>query len=458
MRKKIVLAALVVFICLVSLGFQSGRDSQNARRISNSELQDVRFMEKNRLDLNRNKFMADQILVKFKPALSEAEINTIIAAYQTNKIKRIPKLDIYQLGVPDGFSVEEAVFAYRMNPNVEYAEPNYMAHASATPNDLLFRDQYALNNTGQTIGVPGSPTGSASADIKAAPAWEETKGSSDTLIAILDTGVQLLHPDLQAQTISGGRDFVNNDFDAEDDNGHGTHVAGIAAAQTNNSEGIAGVAWNCKILPVKVLDEDGSGSYSWIIDGIRWAADNGAHVINLSLGGTGDSDALRAALVYAVSQGVVCVAAAGNEGDAVLFPAAYDSCIAVAATNYNDERVTFENSIEGAWESNYGPEIDVAAPGERILSCVPTWFFGPGSIPYAYGFGTSASTPHVAGLAALITDLKPWLSVDQIMKVIQYTADDVNSGTDPGKDEYLGYGRINMEKALVPIKITSASN
>jgi len=413
------------------------------------------------MDQNRPEFMADQVLVKFKPSLSAIEIETIIAAYQTDKIKRIPKLDIYQLKVPESFSVEEAVYAYRMNPDVEYAEPNYIVHISATPNDLLFRDQYALNNTGQVIGVPGSPTGRASADIKAPQAWEETKRTSGTIIAIVDTGVQLLHPDLQNQIISGGRDFVNNDFDAEDDHGHGTHVAGIAAAQTNNTEGMAGVAWNCRILPVKVMEPAGDtavGEIAWVIDGIRWAADNGAHVINLSLGAPRDSEFLKAAITYAVSQGVVCVAAAGNEGDAVLYPAAYDSCIAVAATNYNDERVTFENSAGGEWESNHGPEIDVAAPGEGILSCVPTWFWGPGSFPYAYGYGTSASVPHVAGLAALIKDLKPWLSVDQIMKIIRYTADDVNSSTDPGKDEFLGYGRINMEKALVPIKITSASN
>jgi subtilisin family serine protease len=413
-------------------------------------------MKKNRVRQSQHEFIAGQVLVKFKPSLSESKIESILAAYQTDKIKRIPELDIYQLEVPEGFSVSEAVYAYSMNPDVEFVEPNFIARIAATPNDTLFRDQYALNNTGQAIGVPGSPTGTVSADIKAPQAWEETKGSSDTLIAIVDTGVQILHPDLGSQVISGGRDFVNSDFDAEDDNGHGTHVAGIAAAKTNNSEGIAGVAWNCRILPVKVLDEDGSGLYSWIIDGIRWAADNGAHVINLSLGGTGDSDALRAAIGYAVSQGVICVASAGNEGEGVLFPAAYESCMAVSATNYNDERVTFENS-EGSWESNSGPEIEVAAPGERILSCVPTWYFGPGSFPYAYGFGTSASAPHVAGLAALIMDLKPWLSVDQVRKIIQYTCDDVNSGSNPGRDDYLGYGRINMEKALVPIKVSSAS-
>jgi len=461
MRKKLALIAVVIFVCLVSISFQSGKDGQNTRRISNSDLHDMRFVTKNRYNQNGLEFRADQILVKFKPSLPDIEIESIIAAYQTDKIRRIPKLNIYQLKVPEGFSVQETVHAYSMNPDVEYAEPNYIAHITDTPNDTLFRYQYALNNTGQSIGVPGSPTGRTSADIKAPPAWEESKGTSETIIAIVDTGVQLLHPDLADKIVSGGRDFVNNDFDAEDDHGHGTHIAGIAAAQTNNTEGMAGVAWNCLILPVKVLEPAGdtaTGLFSWIIDGIRWAADNGAHVINLSLGGSGDSDGLREAIGYAVSQGVVCVASAGNEGGQVLYPAAYERCIAVAATNYNDERVTFENSAGGEWESNYGPEIDVAAPGERILSCVPTWFFGPGSFPYGYGYGTSASAPHVAALAALIKDMKPWLSVDQIRKIIQYTADDVNSSSNPGYDEYLGFGRINMEKALVPIKISSSSN
>jgi len=459
MRKKITLALLLVSVCLISQGFQSGKEEQSMRRISGSDLREVRFGTKIRLRQSRSQeFMPGQVLVKFKPALSEAEIATILAAYKTDKIAQIPELNIYQLRVPESFSVEDAVYAYSTHPDVEFAEPNYIARITADTNDPLFIHQYALKNTGQSIGVPGSPTGRASADIKAPPAWEETKGSSETVIAILDTGIQLLHPDLQAQAVSGGRDFVNNDFDAEDDHGHGTFVAGVAAAHTNNSEGIAGVSWNCRILPVKILDEDGEGLYSWIIDGIRWAADNGADVINLSLGGAGDSEALEAAIDYAVSHDVICVAAAGNDGEPVLFPAAYDGCMAVAATDYNDERVTFDNSSGGPWESNYGPEIEVAAPGERVLSCIPTWFFGPEFIPYAYGFGTSAATPHVAGLAALIKDLKPWLSVDQIRKIIQYTADDVNSSTDPGRDDFLGYGRINMEKALVPIKISSASN
>jgi subtilisin family serine protease len=241
---------------------------------------------------------------------------------------------------------------------------------------------------------------------------------------------------------------VNDDFDADDDNGHGTHVAGIAAAETNNTEGSAGVGWDCMILPVKVMDSEGSGYYSWIIEGIRWATDNGAHVINLSLGGEADATSLEAAIAYAVSKGTVCVASAGNDGNSVLYPAAYDNCLAVAATDNTDNRPDW---------SNPGPEIDVAAPGDAVLSCVPTWFFGEDSFPYAFGFGTSMAAPHVAGLAALIKDLKPWLSVSEIMDIIRFTADDVNSAANPGKDDLIGYGRINMEKALVPIIIASAS-
>ncbi len=258
--------------------------------------------------------------------------------------------------------------------------------------------------------------------------------------------MELLHPDIKNKLMSAGRDLVNDDFDATDDNGHGTYVAGIAGAETNNNSGIAGVAWNAKILPVKVVDKDGSGFYDWIIEGITWAADQGADVINLSLGGEDASQLLVEALKYAYDKQVVIVASAGNEDAGVLYPAAYDAYVlAVSATDYNDARPSW---------SNKGPEVDVAAPGVRIVSLVPTWYFGPGSLPYGFGEGTSASAPHVAGLAGLLKGLKPFLKVSEIMDVIRFSADDVNSAERPGKDDELGYGRINMEKALVPIKIS----
>jgi thermitase len=341
----------------------------------------------------------------------------------------------------------------RRNPDVEYAEPNYIAYITEAPDDPLFDLQYALYNPGSA--PPGSPQGDT-ADIKATSAWEETKGDEDIIIAIIDTGVDLDHPDLEDKIYSSGYDFINDDSDATDDNGHGTHVAGIAAAETNNNEGIAGVAWNCKILPVKALNDLGEGGYSEMIEAIIWAADNGADVINLSLGGDSPADSLENALKYAYDKDIVIVAAAGNEGGAVLYPAAYDGyCLAVAATNDTDERVDFSNS-GGLWESNFGPEIDVAAPGEEIVSTVPTWYFGPEFIPYGIGSGTSQATPHVAGLAALIKSIKPDLTAGQIMGVIRYSADDVNYVNNLGKDNYIGYGRLNMEKALVPIKIKSS--
>ncbi len=449
-KKKLILLITTILFLSLTVSFNNAEQDRRIRRITDPALRDIHVLKDNsRFKNNQQQYASNEVLVKFKSSLSENEVAILIETYQSRTIKKIPKLNVYQIQIPEHYSVEEMVYAFDRNPDVEYAEPNYIARITATPNDTLFQEQYALHNTGQSIGVPGSPSGTDRADIKAPEGWEETKGTDSTLIAILDTGIDLIHPDLQSKVLSGGRDFVNDDFDASDDHWHGTHVAGIAAAETNNTEGIAGVAWNCKLLPVKVLDQDRDGYYSWIADGIRWATDNGADVINMSFGGPSEAAILANALSYAKSNGVVCVASAGNEEDFVLYPAAYDEyCIAVAATDYNDER---------PWWSNQGPEVDVAAPGVRILSCSPTWYWGPGSFPYGYAEGTSQAAPHVAGLAALIKDLKPWLRADEIMDIIRYTAEDVNSGTSPGFDEFIGYGRINMDRALVPIKLATPS-
>jgi thermitase len=283
----------------------------------------------------------------------------------------------------------------------------------------------------------------AGADIKAVPAWDRAQGDADTVIAIVDTGVDLNHPELAAKLVNFGHDFANGDDEASDDHWHGTHVAGIAAADTNNAIGIAGVARDCRILPVKVMDASGNGYYSWIIDGIIWAADHGADVINLSLGGDIDDPFLEDACKYAHDKGIVIAAAAGNDGLAgVLFPAAYDDYVlAVAASDYDDMIADF---------SNHGPQVDVAAPGVWILGPAPQWYVGEGYAPYLFASGTSAATPHVAGMAALLKSAKPGLTADQIMQIIRYTADDINRTTSPGRDDHAGYGRINMERALVP--------
>ncbi len=436
---------LIILSLILFLNFRKINEKREKNHPRISKILNVDFKIK-----RDSIYVKDEILVKFKPSVSFEQIEATIVSYKSKKIKRIPRINVYQIRIPSEYTVEEMVRAFKANPNVEFAEPNYIAHLTVTPNDDFFEYQYALHNEGQEIG-PGGPSGKAGADIKALSAWEEEKGKQDVIIAILDTGIDLNHSDLKNKIYSNGYDFANEDPIAQDDHGHGTHCAGIAAAETNNKKGIAGVAWNCKLLPVKVMDSEGSGKYSWISEGIIWASDQGADVINLSIGGEFPSNTLRAALEYAYDKEVVIVAAAGNDGGAVLYPAAYDDfCLAVAATDYNDRRITF---LTYTWESNFGPEIDVAAPGARILSTYPVPLTPPGYLPYAWGSGTSMATPHVAGLAALIKSLKPWLTNRQIMDIIRYSCDDINSSNYPGKDDYLGYGRINMKKAIVPIEL-----
>jgi len=399
----------------------------------------------------------DQILVKFASSVRQELQRSILSVYRTKTIKYISALEIHQLRVPEGVPVEEMVERLKRNPLVKYAEPNRPFKLTATPNDPLFYLQYALSNSGQAIGnVPGSPQGKASADIKAPSGWEETKGRNDVIIGVIDTGLDFDHPDLQNKFVSKGRDFANGDDDATDDHGHGTFVASLIAAETDNGVGIAGVAWNCKVLPAKVFTADEYSLTSWVIEAILWLVDQGVDVINFSIGletkDPAGAQALENAIKYAYEQDIVLVASAGNDSGSVLFPAAFDDYVlAVAATDYNDERTNW---------SNFGPEIDVAAPGVRILGCVPVWFppmeWSDISVGhYDYGTGTSSSAPHVAGLAALIRSIKPDLSALDVMNVIRYSADDVNQASYPGKDQFIGYGRINAENALVPLIIST---
>jgi len=395
----------------------------------------------------RQDYVPGQVLVKFKSTTRPVMKAAALAALNSRALARIPRVETYVVQIPDKASVEELTYAFSRNPDVEFAEPNYLFRIAVTPNDKYFEYQYALFNKGQQIGwVPGSPQGKPSADIKAPSAWEETKGTETVVIGFLDTGVDLIHPDLKNKIKNSGRDFFNNDSDASDDNGHGTMVAGIAAAETNNNEGIAGVAWNCKILPVKVTDKNGTGNTEMLADGIIWAADNGAHILNISGTVTAASQTLEQAIKYAYDKGVFIAAAAGNDNGPVAYPAAYESYVcAVAATDYNDQR--------SPW-SNFGPQIDAAAPGDKIVSTYPIALSG-GFFPYKPdGWGTSLACAHVSGLAALVKSIKPWLNPAQILSIIRYSADDVNATVYPGKDDFIGFGRINMEKALVPLKIT----
>ena len=296
--------------------------------------------------------------------------------------------------------------------------------------------------------------------IHAPVAWDLTTGSAGLAMAILDSGVDVSHPDLAGQLwVNAGEvagngvdddgngkvDDVNGwrfghdagsvpyeSSDIDDEYGHGTHVSGIAAAAGDNGQGVAGMAWGSRLMIVRVLDASGSGWYSDVAAGIIYAVDNGARIINLSLGGSEDDLLLRDAVNYAATRGVLVVSAAGNVyyGDTtVLYPAAYDAAIAVAATNSSDQRAVF---------SCYGPPVDLAAPGENIYSTE----MGGG---YHYMSGTSMATPHVSGLAALIWSHRTDLTAAQVTQVMINTSKDVNA---VGWDPYTGWGRIDAGQAL----------
>jgi type VII secretion-associated serine protease mycosin len=266
-------------------------------------------------------------------------------------------------------------------------------------------------------------------------------GKPGVIVAVIDSGVDLTHPDLAANILPGN-DFVDGDNVPQDLNGHGTHVSGTIAAALNGI-GIVGVAPNVKILPVRVLNSAGSGSTADVASGIIWAADHGASVINLSLGGAGDSSDVHAAVDYAIQKGVLIIAAAGNhaktEPNIPTYPAAYPEVLTVAAVDSNNGHAYF---------SNFGGYVDVAAPGVSIFS---TYMNGR----YAIGDGTSMASPHVAGLAALIRSYHPDYSVLQVIDAIEKTAKSLGAGRP--NTYYFGHGLIQVDKALEYVPVSSAS-
>ncbi|MFB4326521.1 S8 family peptidase [Priestia sp. BR_2] len=280
------------------------------------------------------------------------------------------------------------------------------------PNDLLF-SEYQWN-------LPVIETNRG---------WDLSKGSEDVIIAVIDTGVDLQHSDLDGQLVEG-YNIVEKDKQPLDDVGHGTHVAGIIGALVNNGEGVAGVSWYNKIMPVKALDGSGSGTTYAVAEGIIWATDHGAKVINMSLGNYADSQFLHDAVKYAYDRDVVLVAASGNDNtERPGYPAAYPEVLAVAATDSNQKRAEY---------SNYGDYIDVAAPGTNIASTFP-------GNQYAALSGTSMASPHAAAMAGLIRSLNPDLTNQEVMDVMINQAVDLG---DKGRDKYYGHGQIDIFQSL----------
>ncbi|MBI5698957.1 S8 family serine peptidase [Candidatus Saganbacteria bacterium] len=415
-------------------------------------------------------YVPGEILVKFKPgrisAASVDDLKSQFGVQTSEKVFTQTKTSIRALaqGLPDLSLLYRITYAstrdakavagaFSADPNVEFAEPNYYVYASATPDDPFYAtQQWHLDN------------------IKAPAAWDLNQGSTGVVIGIVDSGIDLDHPDLAANLWTNsdeipnngvdddsngyiddyyGWDFVSNDKTPEpvpgggDNDGvnHGTHVAGIASAVTNNGVGVAGVGWKCKVMAVKILSSSGSGTTSRALSGIQYAVDNGAQIINCSFGG-GYSSSYDTIIDYIHGLGGLVVAAAGNDNIDIDADPQSPICndrsdnrvLGVASSDQNDMKSGF---------SNYGATyVDVSAPGSAIYST----FFNDGQIgfstDYGYESGTSMSTPLVCGTAALLKSYNSSLTPAQMIEIIRNTSDD------PGLGPSMGKGRINARAAL----------
>ncbi|HJZ93042.1 MAG TPA: S8 family peptidase, partial [Gemmataceae bacterium] len=356
---------------------------------------------------------------------------------------------VFRVALNPNVPVTQAVRFFRGRPGVTFVQPDYRVSVARTANDPGLDNLWGFNNTGANGGV-------ADADIDAPEAWNTSTGTGDTVVAVIDTGIDYNHPDLAANIwtnpgeIPGngidddgngyrddvhGYDFANNDANPMDDNGHGTHVAGTIGAVGNNGIGIAGIDWHAKLMALKFLDAAGSGYMSDAVRALNYAVASGAKVVNNSYGGGGYDPAMAAAINNARAHGVIVVAAAGNDGTnndtSPLYPANYagDNVVTVAATDRTDHLASF---------SNFGrATVDIAAPGVGIYSTLPNGKYGTYS-------GTSMATPHVTGALALVWDAHPNWSYRQVIDAVLNGADRLTSLT----GMVATGGRLNLQNAI----------
>jgi thermitase len=361
---------------------------------------------------NTSHYYDHEAAVDFASEPSAEEIDDITRDIKGWVIKHLNSIYIFRSTVME---TPEMIQYFKQRQNIEYAEPNFilMQNDVSGPNDLLYQENYQWN-----LPVIGTEQG-----------WNVTRGNEEVQIAIVDTGVDLDHPDLRNRLVKG-YNVIDEKSEPDDDNGHGTHVAGIIASETNNNEGVAGMTWFSKIMPVKAMGAKGYGTTFDIAKGIVWAVDQGADVINLSLGNYQPSKVLEEAVRYAYENNVVMVSAAGNDAsNQPTYPSAYPEVLSVAAVDYNGNRASF---------SNYGDYIDIAAPGVYI----PSTYYNK---QYAALSGTSMAAPHVAGLAALIKSANPDIKNTQVINIIKKSAIDLG---EKGKDIDYGDGLIDVNSAL----------
>jgi len=379
---------------------------------------------------NASHYSVDEIVVKFRSPLTSKQLLDLRRELQLTVVRHTRQTYVFR---SKKFSSEQLRKYFLDKWNPVFAEPHYLYLTNETAGDSVDESKPIIpNDTLYSEYQWNLP------EIAAEFGWNVSKGSPDIVVAVVDTGVQSDHPDLAGRLVEG-INVVDPSSPPEDDVGHGTHVAGIIAAEINNNEGVAGMTWYTKIMPVKVLDSTGAGSTYSVAEGIIWATDHGANIINMSLGNYADAEFLHDALKYAYDHGVLLVAASGNDNtDRPGYPAAYPEVVAVAATDPDGARAEY---------SNYGDYIDVAAPGTSIPSTYP------GS-RYAALSGTSMACPHVAALASLIRAVNPQLGNDEVMELLRRTAKDLGTA---GKDPNFGYGEIDVLSALRTARSTSTS-
>jgi subtilisin family serine protease len=380
-------------------------------------------------------YVPGQVLVLFQPdmvpitdagATSQVDRTLAAAGVDAAIATRLEDPNAFVLrlnGAPNavaGAQEAAALEALRARPEVRAADLNYLRTIHATPNDPGYPNQWAYRH------------------IAAPAAWNTTQALGVT-VAVLDTGLDLGHPDFNGH-IAPGYDYVNNDADPRDDNGHGTHVAGTIGAATNNGVGVAGMSWVARVMPVKVADAQGRVNSADWINGLVYARTHGARVVNMSFGGPGSSGVEQQTINDTWNAGLVIVASAGNsaqEGNPVNYPASYDNVISVGATSAADRRASY---------SEFNNRVDVVAPGgDGNNATLDQWILS--TVPNGYGLasGTSQASPHVAGLAALMFSTSNVWTNATLVQAILSTATDLGPG---GRDDEYGYGLINAERAV----------
>ncbi len=390
--------------------------------------------------------VAGQVLVKFRGGEPPAHVQARLG----ERLSHLT-LGVKLLKVAPGRELD-MVGELRGMPSVEYAEPDYVLSLNAAPNDSYFGYKWGLHNDGtlnNSTGAFVANTGAVDADIDWLEAYEHLAGASfqTVRIAILDTGIRQDHEDLASKVV-GQYDFFDNDGDAADDNGHGSHTAGIAAAIGNNGKGITGVAWHnqAQLLVGKICGQINPFQYgcpsSGTANAITWAADNGARVINLSIGGASGSSAQQDALAYALTKETLAFCSSGNDNSVVSYPGAFPECVAVGATDWSDNRASY---------SNYGPEVELSAPGgddenangySYILSA-----YHDSPTSYSFMAGTSMAAPMATGLGGLLASLGV-ATASELRSLMASTADDLGPN---GRDNEFGHGRINAYAAVLAV-------